>query len=143
MAHHPKNNTETLKTLQNRNLYLKMKCFPFGLAIYGKMGGGNFGQSIWDKSVVLLGTYWRTHWELGELFGNLMKNPWELDGNTLGIAKTQNFQTPTSPMAFYVCVCVFTLGPLHTHSMFFYSSLFCVFAFRITIIWHTNLTHIS
>jgi len=85
------------------------------------MGGGNFGQSIWDESVVLLGTYWRTHLELGELFGNLMKNPWELDGNTLGtwgalwkldgntlgIAKTQNFQTPTSPMAFYMCV--FTL----------------------------------
>jgi hypothetical protein len=24
----------------------------------------NFGQSIWDKSVVLLGTSWEIHWEL-------------------------------------------------------------------------------
>ncbi len=66
-------------------------------------GGGDFGQSIWDESVVLLGTYWRTHWELDE-------NPWELDGNTLGIAKTQKNSNPN---------------------------------FRVTIIWHTNLTHIS
>jgi len=36
---------------------------------------------------VLLGTYWRTHLELGELFGNLMKNPWELDRNTLGTCR--------------------------------------------------------
>jgi hypothetical protein len=53
-----------------------MKSFPFGPSIYVKWGV-NFGQSIWDKSVVLLGTYWRTHWELGELF-------WKLDEKPLG-----------------------------------------------------------
>jgi hypothetical protein len=29
-----------------------------------RMKEDNFGQSIWDKSVVLLGTSWGTHWEL-------------------------------------------------------------------------------
>jgi hypothetical protein len=24
----------------------------------------NFGQSIWDKSVILLGTSWKIHWEV-------------------------------------------------------------------------------
>jgi hypothetical protein len=100
-----------------------------------------------------------THWELAELFGNLMKNPWvldgntlgtcralwKLDGNTLGIAKTQNFQTPTSPIAFYMCVCVYYIrATSHPFYVFFFIRFFFVcFAFRVTIIWHTNLTHIS
>ncbi len=70
------------------------------------MGGGTLGKAYGIK----VWCYWEHIGEhignLGSSFGNLMKNPWELDGNTLGIAKTQNFQTPTSPMAFYVCVCV-------------------------------------
>jgi hypothetical protein len=32
----------------------------------------NFGQSIWDNSVVLLGTSWATQWELGKPFDNFM-----------------------------------------------------------------------
>jgi len=32
----------------------------------------NFGQTIWDISEVLLGTFWWTTWELGESFGNFM-----------------------------------------------------------------------
>ncbi len=36
----------------------------------------NFGQTIWDKREVLLGTIWGTPWELGE-------PPWEHDENTL------------------------------------------------------------
>jgi hypothetical protein len=38
--------------------------------------GENFGQSIWDKSEVLLGTplgnIIDTHWELGNIMGNMM-----------------------------------------------------------------------
>ncbi len=34
------------------------------LAQLYRMKEDNFGQSIWDKSVVLLGTSWGTHWEL-------------------------------------------------------------------------------
>ncbi len=32
----------------------------------------NFGQTIWAKSEVLLGTSWRTNWELGKPYGNMM-----------------------------------------------------------------------
>jgi hypothetical protein len=35
--------------------------------------GENFGQNIWDKRVVLLGIFWGTHWELGELFVNALR----------------------------------------------------------------------
>jgi len=35
--------------------------------------GRTFGQSIGDKSVVLLETYWGTHWELGNPLGNFME----------------------------------------------------------------------
>jgi hypothetical protein len=45
---------------------------PFIIYIYKF----NFGLSIWDKSVALLGTYWGTHWEL--------------DGNTLLTARKRN-----------------------------------------------------
>jgi hypothetical protein len=37
--------------------------------------GRTFGQSTGDKSVVLLETYWGTHWELGEPLGNFMETP--------------------------------------------------------------------
>jgi hypothetical protein len=37
----------------------------------------NFGQSIWDKNVVLLGKFWGTHQELDKSFGNLMGTHWE------------------------------------------------------------------
>ncbi len=43
----------------------------------------NFGQSIWYESVVKLGTYGGTHWELQDSHGKLMGTHWELDENTL------------------------------------------------------------
>ncbi len=36
---------------------------PLRVDTYGKF---NFRQDIWDKSVVLLGTFWETHWELDD-----------------------------------------------------------------------------
>ncbi len=41
----------------------------------------NFGQTIWDKTEVLLRIFWGTTWELGQLFGNLMGTNCEHDGN--------------------------------------------------------------
>jgi hypothetical protein len=39
--------------------------FPFGPQLCrGKVE--NFGQTLWDKSLVLLGTLWGTHEELGK-----------------------------------------------------------------------------
>jgi hypothetical protein len=35
--------------------------------------GENFGQSIWAKNVVLVGTYWGTHWKLEKPFENKKK----------------------------------------------------------------------
>jgi len=46
--------------------------------------GDNFGQNIWDKSMVLLGTYWET--------------TWALDLNTLGIRKTKRIPLPPPPL---------------------------------------------
>jgi hypothetical protein len=40
---------------------------PLGPTYIGEKGE-NFGQNIWDKNVVLMGTYWGTHWELGKPF---------------------------------------------------------------------------
>jgi hypothetical protein len=52
----------------------RIECFPIGLAIYVRKGR-TFGQSIGDKSVVLLETYWGTHWELGETLWNFVETP--------------------------------------------------------------------
>jgi hypothetical protein len=50
--------------------------------------GVNFGQTIWDKTQVLLGISWGMH--LGTL--------WEHDGNTLRTrGKKQNKTNPSSP----------------------------------------------
>jgi len=38
----------------------------------------NFGQSIWNKGVMLLKTFWGTHWELEEPFEKILRTPWEL-----------------------------------------------------------------
>jgi hypothetical protein len=32
----------------------------------------NCGQTIWDKYEVILGTFWRTTWELKETFSSMM-----------------------------------------------------------------------
>ncbi len=39
-----------------------------------------FGQTMWDKIEVLMGT----NWELGEPFGNWARTSCEYDGNTFG-----------------------------------------------------------
>jgi hypothetical protein len=43
-----------LKASTIKSFYLKTKCFPFDSPIDGEKGE-NFGQTIWDKSVVLFG----------------------------------------------------------------------------------------
>jgi hypothetical protein len=45
--------------------------FPLTHLSFGGEKGENFTQNIWDKSVVLLGTYWGTH----EKQKILKKNP--------------------------------------------------------------------
>ncbi len=49
----PNRSTKMLPCLQIPHFIIIMYIYKF-----------NFGLSIWDKSVVLLGTYWGTHWEL-------------------------------------------------------------------------------
>jgi hypothetical protein len=43
-----------LKASTIKSFYLKIGCFPFDSPIHGEKGE-NFGQTIWDKSVVLFG----------------------------------------------------------------------------------------
>jgi hypothetical protein len=44
-------------------------------------------EKLWNKSVVLLETCWRTHWECEE----------ELDGNSLGTKERKKIHLPLSP----------------------------------------------
>ncbi len=37
----------------------------------------NFGQTIWDKTKVIWGTFWVTTWEPGEPYGNTYRAWWE------------------------------------------------------------------
>jgi len=68
-----KTKTKTLEALQYRKIYSQFRV-PYPMAhIYIGEKADNFGQSIWDKSVVLLGTHISN--TLGTL-GTL----WELDG---------------------------------------------------------------
>jgi hypothetical protein len=50
----------------------------------------NCGQSIWDKSVVLLETYW-------EEFGNLEGTPCKVDGKTVGTNWAKQIPLPKPP----------------------------------------------
>jgi hypothetical protein len=54
----------------------------------------NFGQTIWDKFEMLLRTFLKTTWELGELQGNMMKRCWEHIRNK---EEKQKITSPTSP----------------------------------------------
>ncbi len=71
---------------KNRNTQV----FPFGLPLYSLYTWKfNFGQSICDKSVVLLGTPWGTHWEHCR---KPFRNWWEHIRNS---PKETKIQTPT------------------------------------------------
>jgi hypothetical protein len=62
----------------------------------------NFGQNIWDKSEVPLGTLCGTNWELEESFGNLIGTHREHDGNK-GKRKNLLPTPPLSPKVFSTC----------------------------------------
>jgi hypothetical protein len=64
-SHHNFISFETISTLQTKctkNILFSPQLW----FIYVKQKF-NFNQSIWDKSVVLLWTYWGTHWELKKI----------------------------------------------------------------------------
>jgi hypothetical protein len=54
----------------------------------------NIGQSIWDKSEVLLKTYWGTHWEL---IGNIVRTYWEPGKMEKSIKSSSPPPPPPSP----------------------------------------------
>ncbi len=54
----------------------------------------SFGQSIWDKSVMLLRTSLGTLWDLG---GNLLGFRWESSVNTLGTTTKKNLSPRQNP----------------------------------------------
>jgi hypothetical protein len=66
----------------------------------------DLGQNIWNKSVVILGTYWQTHWELD-------RNLWKLklNGNTLGTPKKKVLPPTPNPKGKKLCLveCIFSL----------------------------------
>jgi hypothetical protein len=70
--------------------------------------GDSFGQNIWDKNMVLLGTYWET--------------TWELDQNTLGIRKTKKLPHPIEKQIGLSFVYV---EPCHLLNEFFISKFVC------------------
>jgi hypothetical protein len=50
-----------------------------------------FGQIIWDKIELVLGTSWGITWELVECFENLMGTHWETKKILLSLSKKKNW----------------------------------------------------
>jgi len=75
----------------------KQMCSPIAHLFSLCISELNFGQTIWEKSVVLLGISWGTTWGLEEPFGNLMGTHWEQGKNQKNPSSTlppQQFLVP-------------------------------------------------
>jgi hypothetical protein len=69
-------------------------CFSFEGVFLTFISKFRFGQSIWDKSVMLLRMSSGTLWDLG---GNLLEIWWESSVNTLGTTTKQNLFPQQNP----------------------------------------------